>query len=253
MAEEQAQATVEAPVEAPAGDEGKAPVEFESPETEKRFKRVYFHMKQNERISEQMAADNRKLVERLEKMEQETVKKSSSDRLTQLRAEEKTAMEEADYEKASSIREQITDLKVDSKVAQPTKQVEEPWLTPAREEYMVEWASEQDAKGTLLRPWADPEHEDHAKMVKLAEDMVKRDPNIALVTLLDHWEMEAKKHAPKPARSGAAVLGASGDIRPKAISKSLSEDEKLISRRMYPTLPPKDAEARYHKAKEKHL
>lgn len=234
-------------------DEGRKPVDFENPEVEARFKRVYFSMKQNERISEKMATDNARLVERIEKMEADQAEKSSSDRISELKAAEKTALEEGDYDKVSTVRDQITDIKVDAKAPKPKEEPEEEdWLTPERESYMVEWAGQKDESGTLLRPWADPEHEDHQKMVKLAGDLVKKNPDITLPTLLDHWEIEARRSSP-PKRTAASVLPGSSDVRPKSKEPSLSEDEKLIVRRMYPKLPPKDAEARYRKSKEKYL
>jgi len=261
MTEEQARTTEQTTVTPPEtppekteglkSGEGTKPVEFENPETEARFKRVYFNMKQYERAVDQTTADNRKLLERIEKMESEQAEKSSSEQTAKLREAEKAAMEEGDYEKAQTARDRITDLKVDSKIPKPEVKEEEPWLTPEREDYMAEWASQRDEKGVLLRPWADPEHENHQKMVQLAEDLVKENPNISLVGLLDHWEIAARRAAPK--RTAAAVLPGSGDVRPNTKKMTLSEDEKLIVRRMYPGTPAKDAEQRYIKSKEKYL
>jgi hypothetical protein len=251
--EQEKEAPKEAPPQSdePAPDEGRKPVDL-TPEQEARFKRVYYHMKQNERISEQMAEQNRKLLERIEKMETEHEKKSATDRLTQLRAQEKAALEEGDYEKASSVRDQITDLKVDSKVPKEKPKEPEPWLTPERESQIAQWCGETDDKGNLVRPWADPDHENHETMVEIAESMIRKNPNITLGELLDKWDAKAKALVPKPARPAAPVLSGSSDVRPNK-KVALSEDEKLTATRMFPDKPTKEAHERYLKAKEKYL
>lgn len=227
-------------------------VEFESPEVEARFKRVYGHMKQYERVSSNLAAENAKLVERLDKVESGQAEKDVNDRLTVLVTEEKEAMESGDFEKATEVRNKITDLKVDAKV--PVKK-EEPktdsWLTPERERKIAEWSAATDDQGNLLRPWADPDHEDHQTAIAAAEVLIIKNQNMDLDDLLTEIEKVNGRITQKTTRPFASTLSGNSDVRPKSKKVSLTEDEKLAARKMYPGNP--DAEKRYASAKEKYL
>ena len=82
--------------------------------------------------------------------------------------------------------------------------------------------------------------------------VVEANPNIELDQLFSRTDRFAKKlvkPAAKPTRKNAQVLSGNSNVRPAA-SKTLSEDEKLIARRMFPKDPkPFD---RYIKAREKY-
>ena len=257
MSEEQVAEQAEDPPETSEREGGR--VEFPDPEVEARFNEVYGEMKQYERISkqsvrtvDQLAAENAKLIERLDKMESSQAEKATSDRLSELGGQEKEAMESGDFDRATEIRNQITDLKVDSKVqVEKPQEPEESWLTPEREQKISDWSAARDEKGNLLRPWADPDHEDHETAISAAQVIIAKNPNMDLEDLLEKIEKVNGRVTSKPARPFAGSLSGNSDVRPKAKKVALTEDEKLIAKRMYPG-DPKAAE-KYAVAKEKYL
>lgn len=256
MSEEQEQVSAE--TEVSNGEDTTTEFVQMDPETEKRFNRVYGHMKQAnrkaeeaERIANQAAQDNAKLVERLEKLDEA----KSNQAVDDLRQEEKTAMEEGDYDRATAARDKITDLKVEAKIPKPEekKPDELPPIDPGLKDRLNSWAAETDAEGNLLRPWADSEHEDNGTAMKLVTGILATNPNAPLDTLLDEIDKETKRLNRRPTRNAAAVLSGDGDVRPKAKKKtSLSSDQKAIAERMYPNLKAADAAKRYADAMEKY-
>lgn len=258
MSEESTEQQTEQNVDEKTKTEGR--VEFEDPKVEARFKEVYGQMKQYERISkdsvrtvDQLAADNAKLVSRLDQMESSQAEKAVSDRLGELAGQEKEAMESGDYERATDVRNQITDLKVDAKVPKEpaAEEPEEPWLTPERYEKISDWSAERDDQGNLLRPWADPDHEDHKTALRAAQVIISDNPDVDLDDLLKEIEKVNGRVTQKTTRPFASTLSANSDVRPQSKKISLSEDEKLIARRMYQGDP--KAVEKYAKAKEKYL
>lgn len=231
-------------------EEGKEFVEL-SPEQQARFNRIYGHSKQWERIAEDLAKEKKELWDRIEKLESFQTERDTNDRLTKLRAAEKEAMEAGEYDRAGEIRDQITDAKVDAKVPKekpPEKQesAEEQWLTPERAQRIETWAGEKDEKGELLRPWADPSHDDHQTALTTIQVLVNKNPGIELDELLEKADKVLGKVTK---RTSAAVLSSGSDVRPREKKTSLTADEKLVARKMYSALSAKEAEERYAKAK----
>ena len=80
-------------------------------------------MKQKDKVIEQMATDQRKLFDRLDNLETSQQERETGSQLDMLRTAEREALEVGDTTKAQELRDQITDLKIQS--AQP-KPKEEP-------------------------------------------------------------------------------------------------------------------------------
>ena len=249
MTEQQAEQKTEQKTETPP-DGGKEYVEL-PPEAEARFKRIYGNMKQWERIAGERIETEKQLRDRIDKLEDQLGKKESDDRISELKAAEKEALEAGEYDRASQVRDEITDIKVDSKIPKETKKAEAPpeasdWLTPEREERINRWAWERSDKGELLRPWADPNHPEHKNAIRQMELCVEENPGIELDEILAETD---KIMGQRVKRTAAPVLSGGSDVRPKETKVSLSEDEKLVARKMYASLSPDEAVKRYAKAK----
>jgi hypothetical protein len=246
--ETQAPETKPRPKDVPE-DQGWDRVEMDE-KVQKRFNRVYQQVKQYERVMDEVTGDNRKLVERLDAMEKKAADRESRDRAAKLRADEKTALEEGDYARASAVRDEITDMKVEAKIPKKTEEEKPPpkWLTPERETQLADWAGAVDDNGNLLRPWVHPDHEDHKTALHAAQVIIEKNPNVPMDELLAEIERVNGRVAKRPS---APVLSSGGDVRPKPAKKTdLTNDQKLIARRMYPKDP--NALERYSKAMEKY-
>jgi hypothetical protein len=253
MSEEQTAETTEETTEAPAEETTTEFVEMD-PKVEQRFNRIYGNMKQYERQVQQATEDNRKLVDRLEKMEREGSKKAVDAQVNELRQAEKAALEESDFERASNVRDQITELQVESKIPKAEERKEDPPpIDSGLRDRLNSWAAETDAEGNALRPWADSNHEDNTTAMKLVTGILATNPNAPVEDLLDEIDRETKRFIKKPARPAPAVLSADGSVRPKTSKKTtLTSDQKAIAERMYPSMKPDEAAKRYASAMEKY-
>lgn len=220
------------------GSEGAEFREFANPEDEARFKRVYGHMKQNERVIDQMGKDNKALLDRIDGLETKTEQRETSSRLDTLKAEKREALETGDTERVMELDDQIFDLKVET-ASKPKEQeeVEErpAWFTPERETLIGNWALETDANGQMLRPWAHPDHPHHNRTVATAEAVIRDTLNDGLSDqqILAEVDKLMGIAAPQPRRSAGPVLSGSGDTRASKKGKiALSEEQKMIARKM---------------------
>lgn len=232
-------------------------VEFDDPKVEARFKRMYAHVKEGERkvgslesALKASAAEQRKLIERLEARERKEAQKETKGEIDNLRKAEKQAMEEGNYEQATLVRDKITELTIESKKEPPKK--EESKVDPGAANYINDWAAATDESGNLLRPWADPGHEDHQVALTLARGVFAQMEGQPIDQVLAELDKQAKRLAPrKPKADDAAVLS-SGDGRPKPAKTKLTSDQKAIAGAMYPDLSPAEAAKRYAAAMEKY-
>ena len=230
-------------------------VEFDA-KTQRRFNRVYAEMKGTKDLVRQMGQTNRQLIEKLEEMEAQQAKKGADDRVADLIQQEKAALEEQDYAKASQVRDQITDIKIEAKTEKPAKKEPEPeqsygdWLTPEKAKALNDFANAKDDKGQLLHPWADADHPEYETAINAAQVVIQRNPDAPIEEILEKIA-KVNDRVIAPRRSTPAVLGSGGDApRPKK-KTAISEDEKKIAAAMYPDLSGKDAAERYAKSKER--
>ena len=225
-------------------------VEFDE-KTQRRFNRVYAEMKSTKDLVARMGQDNRALLDKIEEMESNQAKKSTDDQVANLIQQEKVALEEQDYERASRVRDQITDIKVEAKIPkekpkpEPTEEEQyESWLTPDRAKALNDFANAKNEKGELLHPWADADHPDYETAIAAAQVVVQQNLDSPIEDILDKIAKVNDRVITK--RSTAAVLGSSGDGPKPAKKVSITEDEKKIAAAM--GLTPE----RYVAAKEKY-
>lgn len=255
---------------APEGDESK-PEGWEkvdlSPEQQARFNRIYGQMKQKDKVIEQLSADQRKAFDRLEALESSHEERETGSQLDELRLVERAALDEGDIGKAQEVRDQITDLKIQSaqpKTAQEKKTETQvtgndfvnEYLTPDRRTKLEAWVGEVGDDGQPLRPWAAEDHPHHKTAMRAAWAVIG-DPSMEGSEIEDYLtEVDKVTGAiigtpAKAKRPSAAVLSGNGDARPKDGKKlSLSEDQKMVARAMYPGLKANEAETRYAKSME---
>lgn len=236
-----------------------------TPEQQARFNRIYGQMKQKDKVIEQLAQDQRKAIERLEALETSHQERETGSQLDALRMAEREALEVGDTAKAQELRDEITDLKIQSSVPKPK---EEPkaqdggqefvnqYLTPDRMATLESWVSETDGNNQLVRPWANDSHPDYATAMRAAwaviSDPSMKDAEIGAILSEVDKVTGAIIGSPAPAkRPSAPVLGSNGDAPPRKQNKStLDENQKMVARSMFPGMKASEAEARYAKSLE---
>ncbi len=238
---------VKAPAESGASDSvegadaGTRFVEFENPEVEARFKRIYGHMKQYERAVDQMSKDNRALIEKVEKIEAGAASQAANDQLTILRGRKVKALQDADFEAVAKIDDQLLDMKVktapktDQKPETPADGVDlSQWLTKDEENDIVTWAQEKDASGKFVREWAtNLSHPKHVRGREIAVAVVS-DPDFQgkpvseILAEVDRLMGEA----PKATRPAASVLTGNMNQRQRAGDTPLNEQQKFVAEKM---------------------
>lgn len=203
-------------------------------EVEERFKRIYGHMKQNERLVGQLVKDHKAVLQRLDDGARKEAEARLDSRLTELRKRKTAALQAAEYEKVAQIDEEIITLKTAKPEAKPEEKKEEPEphrFTPEEEKKLLDWAGQRDADNNLLRPWANPKHEKHARAIEMAT-AVLHDPEFqekGMEAVLA--EVDRLMAVPKAVRTAPAVL--SGDpMRVETKDAKLSEEQKLVARKL---------------------
>lgn len=220
----------EAEKEAPQADtDGKKFVDFTElpPEVEARFKRMYGHMKQYERVAQEHAKVNKALVERLEKLEEGDFQ----ERMETIQEQQRQAWENGDYDKAQKLNDKLIDYKL---AQQGREEKGGPEVTapnfqedPIPEEHMGKlsaWASETGRDGQPLRPWANPQHPQHRRALHAIQSAVL-DPDLYDVetgegfeNVLKHVDGKMGRASSKP--SPGAVLPGSGDTSPRQSART---------------------------------
>ena len=234
-----------------------AHVEF-TPAQQKRFNRLYAQVKQQEAIQNQLAEDNRKLVERLSQMETRTLEKESKTTLDSLKAARREAISTGDAERLEQIEDKIEEYKTAVQKAkdeiETTKKVEQEPLSTQLVSRIQEWAQETDDSGTVMRPFVHPNHPDHERF-KLVTEFVLRDPSmsdkdedeyfLAVDKALENFGMLKPKTQAKPKPTIASVLSSDTGGAGKSGTK-LSPEQRKIARNMFRSS--KDPEEEYRKA-----
>ena len=169
-------------------DPGTEWAEFKDPKDAARYKRVYGHVKRNERIINTMAQDNKvlfeatqKYAERLANVEKMLAEKGTSDSLSWLQTERKNAIDAGDLARVSDLSDKIAEVKVKielGKVTGAKKQAPPVQMTRTQQEQdflgsdlrdaFTDWAAEKDKSGNVLRPWAQTGHPKFRRAVEHA-------------------------------------------------------------------------------------
>ncbi len=225
-------------------------VDFETADAttiQRRFNRLYASTKQAEAALVVAASDNRKLADRMEKLENAGEADRTATKITELKAEKVKAMEGEEHARVVEIDDQIQDLKQpkpEPKVEVEPKQEDPGWFTPARQGELVAWANQSDEKGSLKRPWAQPDHPKNARCVELT-NAVLNDPDFTGAEMNEILAEVDRLMAPRQ-RPAAAVLPDRGGTREvKKKTPNLNEEQKMVARRMYPDLSATEAVKRY--------
>ena len=227
-------------------------VDFETadPETiQRRFNRLYAGQKTTENALKQAAEDNRKLADRLEEIERNRTEQDNSRRLSELKQEKIKALEEGETARAVEIDDQILDIKTAEKPAPKVEkeEIQEPgWFTPQKQQALVNWASESDGNGNLKRPWAEEGHPKNPRCIEIT-NAVLNDPDFAGADMTEILSEVDRLMTPRQKKPSAAPVLSGGDAprETKKTSVKLTEEQKLVARRMYNDLKPEDAVKRY--------
>jgi len=249
--------TQEAEAEAPAEKEGTQFVEFDSPEVEKRFRRVYGNMKEYERQNQQLVRDQKALLQKTQTLEEKlaSIEQDSTDqRLESLRTEKAAAYEAGEIDKVLEIDEKILDARVKTSTpepkAEPAPEPEPEGLSPELQHAIDAWSNEVDDGGQYIRPWSHPTHPLYSKALPIAETVLK-DPDMQGADTEDFLKEIEKRvtkvfdlNQPKP--RGQTVLANDGDVTPKSgKGVKLNPEQKQVAWRMFPKLSQAEAEKKY--------
>ena len=268
--EEKGQAQGGTPADAPdkgGADTGTEFAEFKDPKEAARFKRVYGHVKRNERIIATMAQDNKVLFEatqkyadRLANLEKTIAEKGTSDSLSWLQNERKNAIEAGDLARVSDLSDKIAEVKVKielgkvtgaKKPAAPVQmtrtQQEQDFLGSELRDAFTDWAAEKDRSGNLLRPWAQTGHPkfrravEHAAAVLNDPDFQNEDSGIML--------REVDRLMGFSKQTTQAVLSGKNEDGVQVKAPKLSAEQLAVAKKMG-VKPEKYAEqmARYKRA-----
>lgn len=227
-------------------------VDFETADAQtiqRRFNRLYASTKQADAALLVAAADNRKLADRVEKLESTGEADKTATRITELKVEKVKAIESEEHARVVEIDDQIQDLKLPKPKEEPKVEVEvrqevSDWFTPARQSELVTWANQSDDKGSLKRPWAQPDHPKNARCIELT-NAVLNDPDFAGAEMNEILSEVDRLMAPRQ-RPTAVVLPDKGGVREVKKDKvNLNEEQKLIARKMYPDFSAAEAIKRY--------
>lgn len=228
--------TQEAPKEEKKGTEW---VDFEElPEEirgkyEERFKRIYGHNKQSERVIESLSKDMRSIIDRLDAQEQAQEKKKLDDKLSELKGQKVEALKAADYDRVTQIDEQIIEEKTKEDVKPKVQDTYQ--MSPQMVAKLTTWASELDNDGNMVRPWADPAHPKHQKMLQMAT-AIMQDPDFDDPDDLKKMEkvlgeVDRLFVTPKATRNTAQVLSGES-VRNTSKNSTLTEAQKFTARKM---------------------
>lgn len=228
-------------------DPGTEFAEFKDPKEAARFKRVYGHVKRNERVISTMAEDNRvlfnanqKLTDRLAAVEKHLVDKGASDSLTWLQGERKDAIEAGDLARVADLSDKIAEVKLRAEVGKLTrpKQAAPVQMAPREQDFLgsdlrnafTGWAAEKDKSGNLARPWAQTGHPRFRRAVEMAA-AVLNDPDFqdegpeAVLQEVDRLMGNVKQ-------SAAAVLSGKNEDGAKSKTPKLSAEQLTIAKKM---------------------
>lgn len=241
------------------GDSDHEFVKFQDPATERRFKHVWKRFRGEERVSTQLAADNKALLERLETVEQNVAQTGANSATAELRSQKIQAFENGEWDRAAQIDEQMLDIKVaaassNGVAANGSSKVHETPADPGGlssedRTYVEHWQREKNDDGSQKRPWADPGHAYHARALR-AITTISQDPEFEGAPLEDILvEADLMMGVTKGMRPAAgAVLsndGNAGGGRGKK-TPALSAEQKAVAAKMDMTVE------QYAKAMQKH-
>lgn len=226
-----------APVSEAEGATGRNFTDFKDPKDEARFKRIYGHMKEYERVNTQLVEDNKRLFDRLNHIEAAGNQTAVNSQLTRLREAKKSALEAQDVDRVMQIDEQIMDIKATAiKKPEPIAPVAQaPLATGGMPhdwgEKFVDWASELNNSGDYVRPWAaNQNHPLHLKAVRIASDILA-DSRYADDIDAVFTEVERRMQSFKP--GPAAVLASDRNVSGGSAKKiALTDVQKRVAKAM---------------------
>lgn len=251
--EEKGPAPGGAPTDAPdkggAAEQGTEFTEFQDPKAEARFKRIYGHVKRNERVIGQMAGDNKilfdanqKLLERFAALEKNITEKGSADSLAWLQTERKNSIEAGDLARVADLSDKIAEIKLRTVEARLTARKEAPpvqmgtrqeqdFLGSDLREAFTDWAAEKDkTTGNFTRPWAQKGHPEFNSAVEMSAAVLNnprfRDKDADAVLR----EVDRLMGNSKPA--AATVLSGKNEDGGKVKPTKLSAEQLAVAKKM---------------------
>jgi phage I-like protein len=230
MSEEKQEAVVETPeVKPETKQDGTDFVDFAKDPPEKieaRFKRLYGHVKESERVLGELTEHNAKLAERLEKIEADGAKSSHAVEIGKAKAQLKQAIEKGDTDKQVELQTQLTSLQTRAIDKIEKAPLPEPPNFDVR--HVREWAREVDESGQFRRPWALEGHPRYAEAWDLTKEISSQTEDVDVILSEVEKRMATGK---KPAATNATVMTSQGRP-PKDKSIQLTAEQKMVADRM---------------------
>jgi len=226
-------------------------------EIEPRFRRLYGHVKANERATAnalngfgELKKYTRALEEKLNALQQDNADTKRTDVVADLKSRIKRAGEDGDFNLLADLTEKLAEVKAEV----PKKKESEPeivqevdtGLTSADRVTVERWAGQVGRNGSLLRPWTQEGHPLRDKAVSLLNANLA-DPDFAQ-SPIEEILAEVDRAMIRPRRGNQPQVLDGSTERPKTETINLSAVQKYAAERLYPDMGPKEAHARYGKS-----
>jgi hypothetical protein len=244
-------------------DERWEPIEL-TPEAQKRFNRIYAQNQSYKRTTEEtakiaksLAEENKRLEERLNKLEQGYSEDKKEVTIDRLKKERREALANGDDDRVLELTDEIISLKYRKPEVSEKKEVkeevskeevkEEPEIDQELEKIIFDWRYEKNKNGMLLRPWAVDDHPENKMAIKMAEAIVEReDGNITIEDLLAQVEKGMNRYLGISKERTPTNVESTGGGKGKVSTSSLTPEQKRVAKLMFPN--EKDPFERYAKA-----
>ena len=207
-------------------------------EIEDRFKRVYGHMKDNERVIRTLADHNKKLAERLDQIETEGKRATVLSETEQIKHQIKQARDQGNHDAEIELVSKLARLQGQRiQAPQPIPAVEVPSFDVS---VVTAWQNEVDPDGNFRRPWAQPTHPKFSEALRLTQDLMPQyDGDVETLLKEVDGKMGLKtKKGDTPAvlsgREGRRIGRDAGQLTPeqKTVAAKLGISEEAYSKQV---------------------
>lgn len=212
-------------------------------ELQPRFNRLYRQVKESKSVTDQLVEDNRKLIEKIDKLQQSHDASKVEDTLSVLNQQLEEAVDLGDTDAVKDLTNKIAEQKIALNGATPAPDRTEPEsgdqqqsgprkldLTPEQEMTIQKWAFERDDQGNMLRPWSIPGDPGYDEFLKEAQVAAQETDDVEEALEILDSRFKAKRRKP----TAASVLSGNTSQRPAGgNSVELSAEQRKVAVRMF--------------------
>lgn len=198
------------------------------PAAQKRFKRIYAHMKENERALEESGKVNKQLYDRLRKIEENSNTSQRETKIAAIKSQLKDAIESGDVDRQVELNGELQKTYATNTEPEPIEMPESAVDLNARK--LESMAAEVDDDGNMKRPWMQQTHPRFQEAVSAA-NAVMYSPEYQGHPIEDIME-EVDRRMISKKRTAPQVLDSAENKGPKKDSTELTSEQKLVAKAM---------------------